>query len=62
MRNLKEEDIVKVFFFFFCSVIKLRCVEDEGMLIFIVVEIFVIKIKGSKSFVYSFFFCLDWIM
>lgn len=62
MRNPKEEDTVKVFSFLLCSVIKPRCAEDEGMLIPTAVEIFAIKIKGSKSFVYSFFSCLDWTM
>lgn len=56
MRNLKEKNMVKAFFFFFCSIIKPRCAEDKGTLILSAVEIFSIKIKGSKSFVYSFFF------
>lgn len=55
-RNLKEKNVVKAFFFFFCSIIKSRCAEDKGTLIPSAVEIFSVKIKGSKSFVYSFFF------
>lgn len=63
MRNPKEKDMVKgVFFCGICSIIKPRCAEDKGTLIPSSVEIFSIQIKGGKSFVYSFFSCLDWTM
>lgn len=57
-RNPKEKDVVKGVFFF-CSVIRPRCAEDKGTLIPSAAEEFCIKIKRSKTFVYSFFSCLD---
>lgn len=59
MRNPKEKDMVKVFFLFLRSIIKQRYAEDKGTLIPRAVEIFSIKVKGNKSFVYSCFSCLD---
>lgn len=56
MRNLKERDTLKDFSFFFCSIIKTRCTGEKGTLIPSAVETFPIKIKGSKTFVYSFLF------
>lgn len=59
MRNPKERDTLKDLSFFFCSIIKPRCTGEKGTLIPSAVETFSIKIKGSKSFVYSFFSCLN---
>lgn len=66
MRNAKEKDTVRVFFFLsfslLCSIIKQRGTEYKGTLIPSTVGIFSIQVNGSKSCVYSFFPCLDWTM
>lgn len=59
MRDLEKKDMGKGFFFFLCTVIKPGWAKDRGTLIPSAVEIFSGKIKGNKSFVYSFFSCLD---